>query len=239
MDCPSCARNLETAVSRVEGVQQARVLFATEKVVIWPRPLPDPVTAAVHGRRLPAQGGAQNTARSEPGPRSPQMQRVNNLLTKYWQPPVARQIDGDGGPAEPNQPRSAALYPGHPSGAVAHLPQGVGADQERLPSPSRPHMTVAAVGALFTSVKPPEAAMVLLLFMLGEHLEAYAATFAPAPVTAPDGAGARQGTAHPHHCRGRGTWSLPTSCAPVTSSRNRPGARLTADARLLDPPRRV
>ncbi|HCT2509173.1 TPA: cation transporter, partial [Aeromonas dhakensis] len=34
MDCPSCARKIETAVSRVNGVQQARVLFATEKLVV-------------------------------------------------------------------------------------------------------------------------------------------------------------------------------------------------------------
>ncbi|MFM4737846.1 cation transporter, partial [Aeromonas caviae] len=49
MDCPSCARKIETAVSRVEGVQQARVLFATEKLVVdlTPGLSPDPVTAAV------------------------------------------------------------------------------------------------------------------------------------------------------------------------------------------------
>ncbi|MGL5179276.1 MAG: cation transporter, partial [Aeromonas veronii] len=49
MDCPSCARKIETAVSRVSGVQQARVLFATEKLVVDLAPglSPDPVTAAV------------------------------------------------------------------------------------------------------------------------------------------------------------------------------------------------
>ncbi|MCV5555003.1 Zn(II)/Cd(II)/Pb(II) translocating P-type ATPase ZntA, partial [Escherichia coli] len=44
-------------------------------------------------------------------------------------------------------------------------------------------MTVAAVGALFLG-ETAEAAMVLLLFMLGEHLEAYAAGRARAGVTA-------------------------------------------------------
>jgi Cd2+/Zn2+-exporting ATPase len=86
MDCPSCARKIETAVSRVEGVQQARVLFATEKLVVdlapglSPTPLPPPCWPPASSSR-----GAQNTARSEPG-RSPLMQRVSNLLGKYWQP---------------------------------------------------------------------------------------------------------------------------------------------------------
>ncbi|MGL5293204.1 MAG: cation transporter, partial [Aeromonas sp.] len=49
MDCPSCARKVETAVSRVAGVVQARVLFATEKLVVDLAPglCPDLVTAAV------------------------------------------------------------------------------------------------------------------------------------------------------------------------------------------------
>lgn len=34
MDCPSCARKIETAVNKVEGVVDARVLFATEKLII-------------------------------------------------------------------------------------------------------------------------------------------------------------------------------------------------------------
>ena len=86
MDCPSCARKIETAVSRVEGVQQARCCLPPRSWWwIWPRPLPDPVTAAVLAAGFQLKGGAQNTARSEPG-RSPLMQRVSNLLGKYWQP---------------------------------------------------------------------------------------------------------------------------------------------------------
>lgn len=34
MDCPSCARKIETAVNKVEGVVDAKVLFATEKLII-------------------------------------------------------------------------------------------------------------------------------------------------------------------------------------------------------------
>ena len=34
MDCPSCARKIETAVKKVTGVAEARVAFATEKLLI-------------------------------------------------------------------------------------------------------------------------------------------------------------------------------------------------------------
>ena len=34
MDCPSCARKIETAVNKVDGVVGAKVLFATEKLVV-------------------------------------------------------------------------------------------------------------------------------------------------------------------------------------------------------------
>ena len=75
MDCPSCARKIETAVSRVEGVQQARCCLPPRSWWwIWPPASPRPRYRRRAGRRLPAQGGAQNTARSEPG-RSPLMQR--------------------------------------------------------------------------------------------------------------------------------------------------------------------
>lgn len=34
MDCPSCARTIETAVRQVSGVTDARVLFSSEKLVV-------------------------------------------------------------------------------------------------------------------------------------------------------------------------------------------------------------
>jgi Cd2+/Zn2+-exporting ATPase len=34
MDCPACARKVETAVNRVDGIVEAKVLFATEKLII-------------------------------------------------------------------------------------------------------------------------------------------------------------------------------------------------------------
>ena len=34
MDCPSCAKKIENAVTALPGVDSARVLFATEKLVV-------------------------------------------------------------------------------------------------------------------------------------------------------------------------------------------------------------
>ncbi|MEX9542521.1 cation transporter, partial [Escherichia coli] len=34
MDCPSCAQKIENAVKQITEVKQAKVLFATEKLVV-------------------------------------------------------------------------------------------------------------------------------------------------------------------------------------------------------------
>ncbi|MGL4794334.1 MAG: heavy metal translocating P-type ATPase, partial [Aeromonas jandaei] len=95
-------------------------------------------------------------------------------------------------------------------------------------------MTVAAVGALFLG-ETAEAAMVLLLFMLGEHLEAYAAGRARAGVTAlmalvPDKALRIRTTAEGEVREEVGADEL----RPGDIIEIAPGARLPADARLLD-----
>ncbi|MNQ61411.1 Lead, cadmium, zinc and mercury-transporting ATPase [compost metagenome] len=96
-------------------------------------------------------------------------------------------------------------------------------------------MTVAALGALFLG-ETAEAAMVLLLFMLGEHLEAYAAGRARAGVTAlmalvPDKALRIRTTAESEEREEVAADEL----RPGDIIEIAPGARLAADARLLDP----
>ncbi|WP_241005934.1 heavy metal translocating P-type ATPase, partial [Aeromonas media] len=96
-------------------------------------------------------------------------------------------------------------------------------------------MTVAALGALFLG-ETAEAAMVLLLFMLGEHLEAYAAGRARAGVTAlmalvPDQALRIRTTAEGEVREEVAADQL----RPGDIIEIAPGARLPADARLLDP----
>ncbi len=230
MDCPSCARKIETAVSRVNGVQQARVLFATEKLVVDLAPglSPDPVTAAVlaAGFQLKGESSGKQEPSRERGP-------LQTLLAKYWQPLslaglmlVAALLPGNIG-----QPlfTLATLWGLWPISRKAWALTKSGS-----PFAIETLMTVAAVGALFLG-ETAEAAMVLLLFMLGEHLEAYAAGRARAGVTAlmalvPDQALRIRTTAEGEVREEVGADEL----RPGDIIEIAPGARLPADARLLD-----
>ncbi|MEH8141038.1 zinc/cadmium/mercury/lead-transporting ATPase [Aeromonas veronii] len=234
MDCPSCARKIETAVSRVSGVQQARVLFATEKLVVDLAPglSPDPVTAAVLAAGFQLKGAQANTAHTI----TKEATRQSPLLTtlgKYWQPLslaslmlVAALL-----PSEFGQPlfTLATLWGLWPISRKAWALTKSGS-----PFAIETLMTVAAVGALFLG-ETAEAAMVLLLFMLGEHLEAYAAGRARAGVTAlmalvPDKALRIRTTAESEVREEVGADEL----RPGDIIEIAPGARLPADARLLD-----
>ncbi|WP_421224927.1 zinc/cadmium/mercury/lead-transporting ATPase [Aeromonas jandaei] len=230
MDCPSCARKIETAVSRVNGVQQARVLFATEKLVVDLAPglSPDPVTAAVLAAGFQLKG--ESSGKQEPGrERGP----LQTLLTKYWQPLSLAGLM-----------LVAALLPnqiGQPLFTLATLwglwpisRKAWALTKSGSPFAIETLMTVAAVGALFLG-ETAEAAMVLLLFMLGEHLEAYAAGRARAGVTAlmalvPDKALRIRTTAEGEVREEVGADEL----RPGDIIEIAPGARLPADARLLD-----
>ncbi|WP_323875865.1 zinc/cadmium/mercury/lead-transporting ATPase [Aeromonas veronii] len=238
MDCPSCARKIETAVSRVSGVQQARVLFATEKLVVDLAPglSPDPVTAAVlaAGFQLKGESADKQAAGRKQASQQPlQGNLFGNFLGKYWQPLslaglmlVAALL-----PKELGQPlfTLATLWGLWPISRKAWALTKSGS-----PFAIETLMTVAAVGALFLG-ETAEAAMVLLLFMLGEHLEAYAAGRARAGVTAlmalvPDKA-LRICTTAEGEVREE---VAADELRPGDIIEIAPGARLPADARLLD-----
>ncbi|MEH8170207.1 zinc/cadmium/mercury/lead-transporting ATPase [Aeromonas veronii] len=238
MDCPSCARKIETAVSRVSGVQQARVLFATEKLVVDLAPglSPDPVTAAVlaAGFQLKGESADKQAAGRKQASQPPlQGNLFGNFLGKYWQPLslaglmlVAALL-----PKEFGQPlfTLATLWGLWPISRKAWALTKSGS-----PFAIETLMTVAAVGALFLG-ETAEAAMVLLLFMLGEHLEAYAAGRARAGVTAlmalvPDKALRIRTTAEGEVREEVAADEL----RPGDIIEIAPGARLPADARLLD-----
>lgn len=238
MDCPSCARKIETAVSRVSGVKQARVLFATEKLVVDLAPglSPDPVTAAVlaAGFQLKGESADKQAAGRKQASQQPlQGNLFGNFLGKYWQPLslaslmlVAALL-----PSEFGQPlfTLATLWGLWPISRKAWALTKSGS-----PFAIETLMTVAAVGALFLG-ETAEAAMVLLLFMLGEHLEAYAAGRARAGVTAlmalvPDKALRIRTTAESEVREEVAADEL----RPGDIIEIAPGARLPADARLLD-----
>lgn len=238
MDCPSCARKIETAVSRVSGVQQARVLFATEKLVVDLAPglSPDPVTAAVlaAGFQLKGESADKQAAGRKQASQQPlQGNLFGNFLGKYWQPLslaglmlVAALL-----PKEFGQPlfTLATLWGLWPISRKAWALTKSGS-----PFAIETLMTVAALGALFLG-ETAEAAMVLLLFILGEHLEAYAAGRARAGVTAlmalvPDKALRIRTTAEGEVREEVAADAL----RPGDIIEIAPGTRLPADARLLD-----
>ncbi|MCX7126638.1 zinc/cadmium/mercury/lead-transporting ATPase [Aeromonas sp.] len=242
MDCPSCARKIETAVSRVNGVQQARVLFATEKLVVDLALglSPDPVTAAVLAAGFQLKGeSAGNQAAGREHNSQPTLlgnlfgKVLGNFLGKYWQPLslaglmlVAALL-----PSELGQPlfTLATLWGLWPISRKAWALTKSGS-----PFAIETLMTVAALGALFLG-ETAEATMVLLLFMLGEYLEAYAAGRARAGVTAlmalvPDKALRIRTTAEGEVREEVAADQL----RPGDIIEIAPGARLPADARLLD-----
>lgn len=235
MDCPSCARKIETAVGRVAGVQQARVLFATEKLVVDLAPglSPDPVTAAVLAAGFRLKGEASAKAADDKH-RSPWLTTLGNLFGKYGQPLslAALMLVAALLPAQFGQPlfTLATLWGLWPVARKAWALTRSGS-----PFAIETLMTVAALGALFLG-ETAEAAMVLLLFMLGEHLEAYAAGRARAGVTAlmalvPDQALRIRTTAEGEIREEVAADEL----RPGDIIEIAPGARLPADARLLDP----
>ncbi|PBQ25589.1 zinc/cadmium/mercury/lead-transporting ATPase [Shewanella algae] len=229
MDCASCARKVETAVSRVSGVCSTRVVFATEKLLVelTPGVSPQGIVDAVHAAGFKLK---QQTQAGKEGSKPGQASR----LGKYWQPKYW-------------QPLSlallmllAALAPASISTSLFTLATVWGLlpiarkawalIRSGTPFAIETLMTVAAIGAMLLG-ETAEAAMVLLLFMLGEQLESFAAGRARAGVSAlmalvPDKAlrlqdGQRQEVA--------ASELRPGDIIDVA-----PGARLPADAELLD-----
>ncbi len=223
MDCPGCARKIETAVGKLAEVEQARVLFATEKLVVNAgkdvrQQVEDAVLQA--GFSLTRSDAPPQAASATPGfwqenraiillgimmlfsglihlasPQAGQLAFTLTTLAGVW--PIARS-------------------------ALRQIRSGTPFAIETL-------MTIAAIGALFIGATA-EAASVLLLFLLGERLESFAASRARRGVTAlmalkPEEAVRVKGER-------RETVAL-SNLRPGDIIEVAPGARLPADARLL------
>ncbi|MEY0024067.1 zinc/cadmium/mercury/lead-transporting ATPase [Providencia rettgeri] len=167
MDCPSCANKIETTVKQISEVKQAKVLFATEKLVVDAN---TDISVAVRSTVETAgyellEVGSNSAAAAPPSLISeakpviilailmaiswgiefinPQLGNIAFILTTlFGLYPIAR--------------KSLRLMRTGSPFAIETL------------------MTVAAIGAIFIQATE-EAAMVILLFMLGEMLESYSA----------------------------------------------------------------
>ncbi|QGY27613.1 zinc/cadmium/mercury/lead-transporting ATPase [Pantoea cypripedii] len=172
MDCPSCARKIENAVQKLPQVHSARVIFASEKLVV----------DAENDIRPAIEQAVKNAGfsliSSDPQIQPSRLREnaglllLGVLMLASWLLSQVSPIWGD------------RLFIA--TTLVGLLP--VARSAWRLLRSGSPFsietlMTLAAAGALVIGAHA-EAAMVLLLFQLGERLEAYAATRARRGVTA-------------------------------------------------------
>lgn len=172
MDCPSCARKIETAVNNISGVSHAKVLFATEKLVVKYDDVS--LTKTIESVAL-ENGFSLNVNTNHAITRDDfsyfgllkQNVRVISLA-------IAMLI-------------SLAVQPFFPQfsagsfvaicllGLIPIGRKAIALAKSGTPFSIETLMSVAAIGALYLG-ETVEAAMVLLLFLLGEKLEAYASS---------------------------------------------------------------
>ncbi|MDQ9128421.1 zinc/cadmium/mercury/lead-transporting ATPase [Serratia fonticola] len=225
MDCPSCAKKIENAVTSIPGVDSARVLFATEKLVVDAQSdvsvrIQDAVKQAgftLLGTTPAAIGDEPKTSRfGEYGP----LLLLSALMVLSWVLDFFNPRLGE-----------IAFIATTLVGLVPIASKALRLIRSGTPFAIETLMSVAAIGALFIGATA-EAAMVLLLFMVGELLESYAANRARSGVKAlmelvPEDALLIQGSVRKR--------------VPVASLRPgdvieiAPGGRLPADAELLNP----
>ncbi|PQQ29359.1 zinc/cadmium/mercury/lead-transporting ATPase [Photorhabdus hindustanensis] len=166
MDCPSCARKIETAVSKIPEVKQAKVLFATEKLVV---DADTDIRLAVIQAVNQAGFALRNSDSSQKAAKSSRWKEFAPIITLSLMMLISWGISH----INPSFGRIAFII----TTVIGLAPIVTKAWQlirSGTPFAIETLMSVAAIGALFIDATA-EAAMVLLLFMLGEMLEAYAA----------------------------------------------------------------
>ena len=173
MDCAACARKVENAVKQVPGVSHVQVLFATEKLLVSAdNDVSKQVEAAV--------SKAGYTLRSETAP----VEKVSSLKENLPLITLIIMMSLSWGLEQINHPFGnlafiattlVGLFP-IARQALRLMKSGSWFAIETL-------MSVAAIGALFIGATA-EAAMVLLLFLIGERLEGWAASRARKGVSA-------------------------------------------------------
>ncbi|QGH61578.1 zinc/cadmium/mercury/lead-transporting ATPase [Serratia proteamaculans] len=224
MDCPSCAKKIENAVTALPGVDNARVLFATEKLVVDAQSdislrIQDAVKQAGFTLLGTQTSQAEQPKTSRLGEFGPLL-LLTTLMIVSWALSMVN----------PELSRIAFIATTL-VGLAPVATKAVRLIRSGTPFAIETLMSVAAIGALFIGATA-EAAMVLLLFMVGEMLESYAANRARRGVKAlmelvPEDALLLQGTERKR--------------VPVASLRPgdvieiAPGGRLPADAELLNP----
>ena len=175
MDCAACARKVETAVRQVPGVSQVQVLFATEKLLVN-------AEGNVRPQIESAVRAAGYQLRDENAPRAEEptswLRENLPLLTLVAMMALSwglEQFSPPLGEIAFIVTTLVGLWPVARQ-AIRLIKSGSWFAIETL-------MSVAAIGALFIGATA-EASMVLLLFLIGERLEGWAASRARQGVSA-------------------------------------------------------
>ena len=175
MDCPSCARKIETAVQQLAQVRTARVIFASEKLVVdADQDIRPAIEQAVKNAGFTLTSTDPQT---QPAPQRRWQENAGLLLLALLM--LASWLLSQVSPVWGDRLFVATTLIGLAPIALSAwklLRSGSPFSIETL-------MTLAAAGALVIGAHA-EAAMVLLLFQLGERLESYAASRARRGVTA-------------------------------------------------------
>lgn len=174
MDCAACARKVENAVRQIAGVQQVQVLFTTEKLLV---DADCDISAQVEAAVTKAGYGLRSE--EAPEPEEPSRLRENLplillivLMAASW---GLERVNHPLGNLAFIATTLVGLFP-IARQALRLIKSGSWFAIETL-------MSVAAIGALIIGATA-EAAMVLLLFIIGERLEGWAASRARQGVSA-------------------------------------------------------
>ncbi len=174
MDCAACARKVENAVRQVSGVNQVQVLFATEKLVVDAgSDIRQQVENAVQKAGYTLRD--EHTTDAAPESRFKENLPLISLIIMMAISWGLEQFNHPFGQIAFIATTLVGLYP-IARQALRLMKTGSYFAIETL-------MSVAAIGALFIGATA-EAAMVLLLFLIGERLEGWAASRARKGVSA-------------------------------------------------------
>lgn len=175
MDCAACARKVETAVRQVPGVSQVQVLFATEKLLVNAdgdvRPQVESAVRAA-GYKLRDESAPQQEEQTSWLRENLPLITLVVMMALSW---GLEQFNHPFGEMAFVATTLVGLWPVARQ-ALRLIKSGSWFAIETL-------MSVAAIGALFIGATA-EAAMVLLLFLIGERLEGWAASRARQGVSA-------------------------------------------------------
>ncbi|NGN96991.1 zinc/cadmium/mercury/lead-transporting ATPase [Grimontia sp. S25] len=183
MDCPSCANKLETALKGITGVESAQVRFATEKLIVnLNQADSDKLKATIEAKA--AKTGFPLLSLTETKP----LESESGWLTTFkkdgllislvavmtfaavlsrWMPEVG----------------SALFTLATVLGLIPIVKKAITLGRSGSPFSIETLMSIAAFGALYLG-ETVEAAMVLVLFLIGERLEGYASAKARAGIQA-------------------------------------------------------